>query len=198
MGLLYDDPSLKQAMRLPISLQLHQLKSEKLDFEVLYTPLVFLSIADLYLTIQLEVVVVEMKMCEIVLKIPIQKGSAWRNYELQNYENMAIAPHSQVEKTLCFGNMKTISVLDHILHMWNYSIGIGLPTAQTSSDTLKIYWDCHTKVPLCTTSHYVPSDSTASVYLLETPVLPQLDAIVQSISQVVVIHFERWLFTRLF
>jgi len=95
MGLLYDDPSLKHAMRLPISLQLHQLKSEKLDFEVLYTLLVFLSIADLYLTIQLEVVVVEMKMCEIVLKIPVQKGSAWQNYKLQNHENMAIAPHSQ-------------------------------------------------------------------------------------------------------
>jgi hypothetical protein len=80
-------------MKLQISLQHHQLNLEKSYFEVLYTLLVFLSTQSLDLTIQSEVVVVEVKMHEIVLEIPTQKGSAWQNFELQNHENTAIALH---------------------------------------------------------------------------------------------------------
>jgi hypothetical protein len=76
MRLLYGDPSLKHSMKLQISPQLPQLNSEKSHFEVLYTSLVFLSALSLDLTIQPEVVVVGVKMCEIALEIPTQKGSA--------------------------------------------------------------------------------------------------------------------------
>jgi hypothetical protein len=66
MRLLYGNPSLKHPMKLQISPQHHQLNLEKSHFEVLYTSLVFLSTQSLDLTIQPEVVVVEVKMHEIV------------------------------------------------------------------------------------------------------------------------------------
>jgi hypothetical protein len=48
---------------------------------------VLLSAQGLSLTIQLKVAVVGVKMREIALEIPTQKGSAWRNFELQNHGN---------------------------------------------------------------------------------------------------------------
>ena len=75
MRRLYGDPSLKHAMKLQISLQLHQLSLEKLYFKALYTSLVFLKTPSLDLAIQPKTMVVEVKMCEIVLEMTTQKGS---------------------------------------------------------------------------------------------------------------------------
>jgi hypothetical protein len=56
--------------------------------------------------------------------------------------------------------MKGLSILDHILYFWNYPISIGLPAVKISGGTVEIFCQSHTKVSLCTLSHYVPTDPT--------------------------------------
>jgi hypothetical protein len=44
-------------------------------------------------------------------------------------------------------------------------MGIGLPAAKISGGSAEIYCRSHTKVSLCTLSHYVPTDPNLCVFI---------------------------------
>ena len=67
----------------------------------------------------------------------ISMGEILRENQLKNSNS----PSMNVGETLSFWKMKVISVIDHILHCWNYPIDIGLSGAQTSRATAEITSD---------------------------------------------------------